>query len=154
MAATNITNDNTASSSKLTLSPDFNQIWNFSTVFIEVTNIKLHGNPSNGSSADTCGRTDGHEDYGNAPKNKYGKDASANAIKTYRGVEARLHSFLTSAVDGDEWSASRPGRFDPGKEPRYPFNRRLGGPHSWTGHNVVIKTIKLHMCARVNSAPF
>ena len=27
------------------------------------------------------------------------------------GVEAQLHSFLTSALDGGEWSASRPGRF-------------------------------------------
>jgi hypothetical protein len=26
-------------------------------------------------------------------------------------------SFLTSELDGGEWSASRPGRFTPGKEP-------------------------------------
>jgi hypothetical protein len=98
--------------------------------------------------------TGAFHDYGNAPKNKNGKDASVHAIKAYKGIEAWLHSFLTSALDGDEWSASRSGRFALGKEPRYPFNRRLGGPQSWSGHNVVIKTIKLHMCVRVNSAQF
>jgi hypothetical protein len=29
-------------------------------------------------------------------------------------------SFFTLAVDGGEWSASRPGRYDPGKEPPVP----------------------------------
>jgi hypothetical protein len=28
---------------------------------------------------------------------------------------------LTSALDGGEWSASRPGRFTPGKEPLLPI---------------------------------
>ena len=42
----------------------------------------------------TDGRTDmttvtgAFRDYGNAPKNKNGKDASVHAIKAYRGVEA------------------------------------------------------------------
>ena len=35
-------------------------------------------------------------------------------MKAYRGVEVQLHLYLTSAVDGTEWSASRPGRFTPG----------------------------------------
>jgi hypothetical protein len=30
------------------------------------------------------------------------------------GVEVELHPFLTSALDGGEWSASRRGRFTPG----------------------------------------
>jgi hypothetical protein len=35
---------------------------------------------------------------------------------------------LTSALDGGEWSASRPGRFNSGEiTPRYPLDRRLGG---------------------------
>jgi hypothetical protein len=34
----------------------------------------------------------------------------------------------TSALGGGEWSASRPGRF-----PRYPLDRRLGGPQSRSG---------------------
>jgi hypothetical protein len=43
------------------------------------------------------------------------------------------YSFLTSALDGGEWSASRPGRVLPwGKELRYPLYRRLGGPQSWS----------------------
>jgi hypothetical protein len=37
------------------------------------------------------------------------------------------YSFSTSALDGGEWSASRPGRaLAPGKEPWYPLYRRLG----------------------------
>jgi hypothetical protein len=34
--------------------------------------------------------------------------------KTYWGVELWLHALLTSALDGGEWSASRPGGFTPG----------------------------------------
>jgi hypothetical protein len=38
---------------------------------------------------------------------------------------------LTSALDGGEWSASRPRPLYPqGKSPWYPLDRRLGGPHS------------------------
>jgi hypothetical protein len=45
------------------------------------------------------------------------------------------YSFLTSALDGGEWSASHPGcALPPGKEPRYPLDRRLGGPQSRSGH--------------------
>jgi hypothetical protein len=36
-------------------------------------------------------------------------------MKTYRGMEVYLHAFLTLALDGDEWSDSRPGRFKPGE---------------------------------------
>lgn len=44
------------------------------------------------------------------------------------GVEVWLHAFLTSALDGGEWSAFRPGRFIPGERTPVPINRRLGGP--------------------------
>jgi hypothetical protein len=45
------------------------------------------------------------------------------------------YSFLTSALDGGEWSGSRPGLALPrGKDPRYPLDRRLGGPQSRSGH--------------------
>jgi hypothetical protein len=37
-----------------------------------------------------------------------------HAKKTYWGVEVQLHSFLTSALDGREWSASCASRFTPG----------------------------------------
>jgi hypothetical protein len=40
-------------------------------------------------------------------------------MKAYKGVDVQTHVFLTSALVGVEWSASRPGRFtlegrDPG----------------------------------------
>ena len=38
-----------------------------------------------------------------------------------------------SALGGDEWSSSRPGRFTAGKEPRYTLNCRLGGPQRRSG---------------------
>jgi hypothetical protein len=38
---------------------------------------------------------------------------------------------LPSALDGGEWSASRPDR---GKNLRYPLDRRLGGPQSRSRH--------------------
>jgi hypothetical protein len=44
------------------------------------------------------------------------------------------HNFLTSALVGGGWSASRLGRFTPGGEsPQYPLNRRLGWPQSRSG---------------------
>ena len=51
-------------------------------------------------------------------------------LQHLRGAEVQLHSFLTSALDGCEWSASRPGRFTYSKELRYPLNRRLCVPHT------------------------
>jgi hypothetical protein len=49
-------------------------------------------------------------------------------------IYSSTHS-LTSALDGGEWSASLPGRFTPqGKSLWYPFDRRLGGPQSQSGH--------------------
>jgi hypothetical protein len=41
--------------------------------------------------------------------------------------------YLTSALDGSGWSTPHPGRFTPSKEIRYPFYRRLGGPHGRSG---------------------
>jgi hypothetical protein len=51
-------------------------------------------------------------------------------MKVYRGEEIQLHSFLTSAPDGDEWSMSRPDRFTIGNELRHPLNRSLGRPRA------------------------
>jgi hypothetical protein len=46
------------------------------------------------------------------------------------------HSFLASALDGDQWSASRPGRdltpVATGQEP--------GRPRGWSGHRLQEKT--------------
>ena len=41
-------------------------------------------------------------------------------------ADVQLHSFLILELDGGEWLASRPRRITPGKEPRYPLNRRAG----------------------------
>jgi hypothetical protein len=35
-------------------------------------------------------------------------------MKVYMGVHIEIHIFLTSALFGSEWSASRPSRFTPG----------------------------------------
>jgi hypothetical protein len=55
-------------------------------------------------------------------------------MKIYEGVEVQLHSFLNSALDGGNWSASRPGRYTLWKEPQCPLERRLGGPQSRSGY--------------------
>jgi len=41
-------------------------------------------------------------------------------MKAYWGVEIQPHAFFTSALDGSQWSASRPGRFIPREEPLVP----------------------------------
>jgi hypothetical protein len=46
-------------------------------------------------------------------------------MKTYGGVDVQTHVFLTSALTGGEWSASRPGRFTP--EERAPHTHWIGG---------------------------
>jgi hypothetical protein len=42
---------------------------------------------------------------------------SVCTVKAYRGVEIWFHSFLTSTVDGGEWSVSHWLLHPPGKEP-------------------------------------
>jgi hypothetical protein len=55
-------------------------------------------------------------------------------MKAHWGLKVYLWAFLTSTLDGDEWSASRFGRFNPhGKSPWYPLDRRLGGTQSRSG---------------------
>jgi hypothetical protein len=55
-------------------------------------------------------------------------------MKAYGGVDVWIHIFLTLALAGGEWSASRPGPLYPrGNRPRYPLDRRLGGPQSLAG---------------------
>ena len=63
------------------------------------------------------------------------------AHKLGRGI---LYSTMTAALEGDEWSAARPGRtLLPGKT-RYPFYRRLGGPQDRSGRaeNLVLTGIR------------
>jgi hypothetical protein len=55
-------------------------------------------------------------------------------MKTYGGLNVQIHIFLTLALAGCEWSASRPGHFTPGERaPRYLLDRRLDGPQSRYG---------------------
>jgi hypothetical protein len=62
------------------------------------------------------------------------------------------YSFLTSALDGGEWSASRPGHaLPPGKDPRYPLT---GG---WVGIRAGLDTEDtgkvLCLCRGLNPGP-
>jgi hypothetical protein len=57
-------------------------------------------------------------------------------MKTYGGVKVELHILLTTALVGGQWSASRNGRFTPWETaPRYPLDRRLGGPQNRSGRH-------------------
>jgi hypothetical protein len=47
-----------------------------------------------------------------------------------RKSNVQLRLFLISALNGGEWSNSQPGRFTPGRQPQYRFNRGLGEPHN------------------------
>jgi hypothetical protein len=49
-------------------------------------------------------------------------------MKKYGGVYVKVHIFLTSALVGGEWVASRPGRFTPRE--RAPGTHWIGG---WVG---------------------
>jgi hypothetical protein len=46
-------------------------------------------------------------------------------MKAYGGLDVEIRIFLTSALVGGEWSASRPGRFIPGE--RTPGTHWIGG---------------------------
>jgi len=48
-------------------------------------------------------------------------------------VEVQLYSSMAATLEGGEWSAARPGRTLPLGKIRYPFYRRLGGPHVRSG---------------------
>jgi hypothetical protein len=57
------------------------------------------------------------------------KAVPLHAMEALWGGGYSSFSFTTSALDGDEWSVSRPGHALPqGERPRYPLYRRLGGP--------------------------
>jgi hypothetical protein len=70
-----------------------------------------------------------------------------HAMKTYGGVEVHFHAFLNSVLEGDEWLASRPGRFIPGETDS--GTQWIGG---WVGPSVgvgmVVKCISFCIYVR------
>jgi hypothetical protein len=48
-------------------------------------------------------------------------------------VQVQFHAFLTSALNGGEWSASQPAALSQGESPWYPLDRRLGRPQGPSG---------------------
>jgi hypothetical protein len=66
-------------------------------------------------------------------------------MKAYWGMEVQLHACFTSALDGGEWSASRPGRFTPRE--RASSTHWIGG---WVGPraglDAVVKRKILSLC--------
>jgi hypothetical protein len=67
----------------------------------------------------------------------------------YGGVE--IHIFLASALVGGEWSASRPCRFPPGKEPPVPILLEVG----WTPEPVwtIWRSENIYLTGTRTSAP-
>jgi hypothetical protein len=58
-------------------------------------------------------------------------------MKVYGGVDVLIHIFLTSALVGGEWSASRPCRFTPGE--RAPGTHWIGG---WVGPRTYLDDVE------------
>jgi hypothetical protein len=59
-------------------------------------------------------------------------------MKTYGGVDVETHVFLTIALVGGEWSASRPGRFTTGGGA--PDTHWIGG---WVGPRDVLDDVEM-----------
>jgi hypothetical protein len=71
----------------------------------------------------------------------YAKSKVKVKLSRYRHAGAKVeiryssYSFLTSTLDGVNGQRHAPAALYPrGKNPRYPLDRRLGGPQSWSGH--------------------
>jgi hypothetical protein len=65
-------------------------------------------------------------------------------MKVLSENESVALSFLTSALNGGEWSASGPSLYPQEKSPQYQFYRSLGGPQSRCGQCRVDKNISPH----------
>lgn len=51
------------------------------------------------------------------------KVVRVHVMKAYVELELQLHFYLTSRLDGGEWSTSRSDHLRLGREPRYPLHR-------------------------------
>jgi hypothetical protein len=91
------------------------------------------------------------ENYGN-DKGKVARNLTKQqAMKLYWGSTGIAPRILTSALRGDEWSVSRPGLFYLwGKNPRYPLDRRLGGPQRRSGRGSEEKNSRNFPCWELN----
>jgi hypothetical protein len=58
-------------------------------------------------------------------------------MRAYVGVDVQIHIFLTLALVGGEWSASRPGLFTPGE--RAPSSHWIGG---WVGPRASLDNVE------------
>jgi hypothetical protein len=68
-------------------------------------------------------------------------------MKAYRRVETQLFLFLTSALDGSEWSASHLCRFTPGER-----HSSTLGAGAWMGSRTsldFLEKIKFDACAGI-----
>jgi hypothetical protein len=61
-----------------------------------------------------------------------GEEVHVQDMKEYEEVEIHFHSFLTSALDGRKWSASRSGLLNPEKISLVPTEWKAG----WTPESV------------------
>jgi len=61
------------------------------------------------------------------------QNVSTCTIKGHSGIEVKLHSFLTSALDGN-WSNSSSDRFTVGERRPVAFQYAAGWAQSWSGH--------------------
>jgi hypothetical protein len=71
-------------------------------------------------------------------------DTNSTLTRLIACEDVIVSEFLTSTIDGGEWSASRSGHFIPGIEARDPSYRRLGGPRSRSGLFVMYKHLLPH----------
>ena len=55
---------------------------------------------------------------------------SVQAVRPIGGVKVQLYSFLTTTLEGSEWSASLPGRSLPPGKTRYPLYRSWVSPRA------------------------
>jgi hypothetical protein len=58
-------------------------------------------------------------------------------MKTCGGVDVQIHVFLTSALVGGKWPASRPGRFTPAE--KAPVTYWIGG---WVSSRTVLHDVE------------
>jgi hypothetical protein len=64
-------------------------------------------------------------------------------------IEAYLYTFVTSALEGGVWSASRPGRFTPGKDPVSIVQEAVHSSVQWKIKAGLFRTINISVFFRL-----